>query len=743
MIVSDSNFKRISSITKRTIFFSTVFSSLIVVAVTWILVGVFHKQLITNETREELDHYSNVLVNEHLVSIRGVLDRISKSEEVLHLLQKKEKNQSLELEQYLNGIAAGSNASIVYVMDGDGNVIACSRYDNNQTLLGKNYAFRKYFLDAMKGDEVLFAAVGVTTNERGLYQSRPVQLEGLVNPAGVAVVKMGVQGIEKVLLSMSHPSCIVSPSGVIFLSNRANLLYKMQQLPGEKELAALRESRQFADNPLTALPDAFEDNGKMFYPDQRIEGKSSLGLPGWQLIQWRGLQYPLRLASVFSVFALLFIIAGGIVFANWRERIIADRNLLLSQQLAEQNLREGYEILKRILEHLPVGVIVSDNLMNIRWINKAAHLLLRFPHSETIKDVAIGVDAIITDETGKSITEYPLGKNLAHLEGKLVFPGGDETPVLLDRTQFELGEDELFLHAIIDLSERKQMEANLMQARKMESIGQLAEGIAHEINTPAQFVGSNIDFIFTSVVDLFAALHHYEEVLSGVTIADNTQQMTIAGRLLKIREEADLDFLEEEFPIAAKQAQEGIDRIAKIVKALKDFSHPGAEGKIRAVDLNAAIETTLTVASNVWRETADVDLDFTPRLPPVQCLAGELNQVFLNFIVNGTHAIEDKMQKEHSTGKGVLKISTRQDGDSVEIRFSDTGTGIPAGIQDRIFDPFFTTKEVGRGSGQGLYVAHNLICNKLHGSLTFLTEPNAGTTFIVRLPLVFQDPNVC
>ena len=194
----------------------------------------------------------------------------------------------------------------------------------------------------------------------------------------------------------------------------------------------------------------------------------------------------------------------------------------------------------------------------------------------------------------------------------------------------------------------------------------------------------------------------------------------------------DADYLEEEIPKALQQSLDGMKRVATIVKAMKEFSHPGVGEKVK-VDLNRAIETTIIVTKNAWKYVADVQTELSPDLPPVPCLPDAINQVILNLIVNAAQAIGEKPGEE-SGEKGTITITTRDAGAQVEIRVKDTGPGIPEEIRDRIFNPFFTTKEVGKGTGQGLAIAHDTVVNKHGGMLTFETETGKGTTFIVRLP---------
>jgi PAS domain S-box-containing protein len=285
-----------------------------------------------------------------------------------------------------------------------------------------------------------------------------------------------------------------------------------------------------------------------------------------------------------------------------------------------------------------------------------------------------------------------------------------------------------------DVTERKGLERQLAQARKLASLGQLAAGIAHEINTPTQFVGDNIRFLQDAFVDLKAALEKYAALLEAGRGAQITPAL-----LCEVEQALDaleLDYLTEEIPKAIQQSLEGQERLAKIALAMQEFSHPG-NGERRAIDLNKALDSTLTVAHGEWRCVADVVMDCDPNLPLVPCLADDINQALLNVVVNAAHAIADVVG-DGSRGKGVITIGTRRDGDWAEIRVRDTGTGIPENAQARVFEPFFTTKAVGRGTGQGLAIAHDAIVKKHGGTIAFETAMGRGTTFIIRLPLAAQ-----
>ncbi|SMC24251.1 PAS domain S-box-containing protein [Desulfacinum hydrothermale DSM 13146] len=288
-----------------------------------------------------------------------------------------------------------------------------------------------------------------------------------------------------------------------------------------------------------------------------------------------------------------------------------------------------------------------------------------------------------------------------------------------------------FLIMGAEITRRKIMESQLAQAQKLESIGQLAAGIAHEINTPTQFIGDNIRFLQDAFNDLEELIGKYRNLMEKARELEVLREA--AASVMEEEESLDVEYLLEEIPQAISQSLDGVQRVARIVLAMKEFSHPGQEEKV-LLDINHALENTLTVARNEWKYVADVVTDFDPSLPPVPCIPAELNQVFLNIIVNAAHAIKDALG-DGAEDKGTITITTRHRDDVCEVRISDTGTGIPKEIRHRIFDPFFTTKEVGKGTGQGLAISHSVIVEKHGGKLTFETEEGRGTTFIIQLPV--------
>lgn len=311
-------------------------------------------------------------------------------------------------------------------------------------------------------------------------------------------------------------------------------------------------------------------------------------------------------------------------------------------------------------------------------------------------------------------------------DGKVGFLSITVTPLLNDFATFGgiliLGND---------ITERKTLESQLAQAQKLESIGLLAAGIAHEINTPTQFVGDNISFIQKAFGKIDNLFDKYGKLVTATK--DGNVSGSLIGEIVSAEKKTKLEFLRKEIPKAVESSIRGVERVSTIVRAMKEFSHPGVKEKV-PTDINKAVSSTITVSRNEWKYIAEMVIDMDKSLPMVPCLPMDFNQVILNLITNAAHAIKSAL-KDSPDELGTITIKTCKSGDALEIRISDTGTGIPADISSKIFDPFFTTKEVGKGTGQGLAISRSVIVDKLGGTITFKSEEGKGTTFIISLPM--------
>ncbi|MEO7270987.1 MAG: PAS domain-containing protein [Vicinamibacterales bacterium] len=406
---------------------------------------------------------------------------------------------------------------------------------------------------------------------------------------------------------------------------------------------------------------------------------------------------------------------------------ITDRNAF------EQELWEAHAETERLLASISSILIRVDRQGLITRWNSAAQ-------------AAFGLDP--TAAVGRPFTECARWADVKRLETivapreayrveDLRFTGLDGRDHFVTLTVTPLlhgtgGDGFLVLGA--DVTEHKILEGQLRQAQKLEAIGQLAAGIAHEINTPTQYVGDNTRFLQDAFRDLGGLLDCVGRLRSTIDAGEPVDPALLA-ELAAAAGRADIEFLTTEIPQAIAQSLEGVQRVSRIVRAMKEFSHP-SDAKI-AVDLNRAIETTMIVAQNELKYVADTRTDLDPQLPLVPCLPGEFNQVILNLLINAAHAIGDVVG-ERPGSKGVITVSSRRVEGWAEIRIADTGTGIPEAAQQRVFDPFFTTKQVGRGTGQGLAIAHAVVVKKHRGHIWFETTIGRGTTFIVRLPLTLD-----
>jgi len=417
---------------------------------------------------------------------------------------------------------------------------------------------------------------------------------------------------------------------------------------------------------------------------------------------------------------------------------------ITEQKRAENELRESESRLACVVNAAQDGIIMVDDEDRVTLWSPAAERITGYSAAETVGTTLHHMLA----SSRLQPTQHEAFQALRHtgrgnaigktIEVPCLRKDGTEVPVELSLSSVQLNGRWTAIGIIRDITERKRveterdrMEVMLRQSQKLESIGQLAAGIAHEINTPIQYVGDNTRFFEDAFMDVQHALQAYGKLF------DACKHGPVPDELLHDVEStvhsSELDYLSLEIPKAITQTLEGVDRVATIVRAMRDFSHPGTKEKI-PIDIHRAIENTVIVCRNVYMYFAELTTDFDASMPPVPCFPGEFNQVIMNLIVNASHAIAGKRGLKADL-KGKISVATRHDENWAEIRISDNGTGIPEEIRSKIFDLFFTTKEVGTGTGQGLAICHAVVVDMHGGTITFDTQIGKGTTFIVRLPL--------
>lgn len=375
------------------------------------------------------------------------------------------------------------------------------------------------------------------------------------------------------------------------------------------------------------------------------------------------------------------------------------------------------------------GIIIFDESGHIESLNPAAEQIFKTSPADKLNICELLPKAAFCMTNGRCQAN-DLREMLGDSNETIgLTKDGVEIPLEFVVSEFQANGTTAFSGIVRDLTRRKHLETKLAQAQKLESVGQLAAGIAHELNTPIQFVGNNTRFLKEAFEAIREIISLYEELLECCKTSNSLVQR--AEAIKEVCRKVDLEYLIEEIPQAINQTLQGTDSVSRIVKAMKGFSHPGSE-MFQEVDLNLALESTLIVSKSEWKYCADLVTDFCPDLPKIRCLPGELNQVFLNLIVNAAHAMQDK--KDQPNGKGTLRVRTGFTDSVVFVEVSDSGTGIPVAIRDRVFDPFFTTKGVGKGTGQGLAISYGIVVDMHKGAISFESNEGEGTTFRVELP---------
>ncbi len=417
---------------------------------------------------------------------------------------------------------------------------------------------------------------------------------------------------------------------------------------------------------------------------------------------------------------------------DWMDGVLEDVNERVEKESELRRINEEHDLLINSLQSIIIGVSVNDRITHwnpfaedVFGIKTEDIIGKRFFEAEINWNWELIYEAIgRCIITGKSIRVDDM--KFENIKGKSGILGLAINPL-------KSGGDVLHGFMILgkDITDQKILENQILQSNKLEAIGQLAAGVAHEINTPLQYIGDNLKFINKSFVGLLNILDISERALKNTE--DRDAYRRLVSQIEELSRKIKLPFLLEQMPKALEQSLEGIARVSGIVQSMKSFSHPGTGIKMPA-NINKLIENTVTVSRNEWKYDCELKLDLDLNIPEVPCFESELSQVILNLIINARDAVVEA-KENHIIETGIIKIRTEENDSSVIIRVEDNGCGIPEDIQNKIFDPFFTTKEVGKGTGQGLPISHSIIVEKHGGMLYFESEYGKGTTFIIKLPV--------
>jgi len=416
-------------------------------------------------------------------------------------------------------------------------------------------------------------------------------------------------------------------------------------------------------------------------------------------------------------------------------KYIAIRTDITKMKNTKEALKREHEMLERVLASIPSILIGLNEDEEINLWNHAAESTFSIKRTQAVGKKLNELDIKWDwDDVDRGLVESR-NTGLARLE-RFKFNHADGSDGFLGVTMSAIYAKRQYAGMLLlasDITEKIQMASQMQLSQKMEAIGELAAGVAHEVNTPLQYVGDNIRFLRDSFHDIHKLYAEYQKLKQ--LCLEQGLACEAVEQLKTTEEEADIDYLLEEIPVAIEQSLDGVGKAGGIVSAMKEFSHPGSKMK-SLLDVNRAIENTLTVCRNEWKYIAEIETEFDENLPLVECLP-EINQVFLNMIVNASHAIEDKLG-EGSPERGLITISTSHTDAYIQIEISDSGKGIPENLQAKVFDPFFTTKDVGRGTGQGLSISHNIIVEQHGGTLTLFSEVGKGTRFTIRIPVLSE-----
>lgn len=420
--------------------------------------------------------------------------------------------------------------------------------------------------------------------------------------------------------------------------------------------------------------------------------------------------------------------------------IVAVLRDITEQKRSQSIINSEREKLSITLKSIEDAVITTNDKGDIELFNKSAENVTNWKQNEVVGLHVSEVFNILptrkTDRDESNTSKIQLMEQLIRSSSEMTLNSKNGTKKIVSGSISKIFDQNNSIIGYIlvfqDITEQRKNEERFLLSRKLESIGQIASGIAHEINTPMQFIGDNARFFqeaFKNICQFFGDYFN----LMFILMEKKKIPVTLITGLQKRERELDIGYLIDEVPRAIDESLEGIERVTKLISAMKDFTHSETKEK-QLSDLNRGIESTIIISKNEWKYVSEMETDLDPDLPLINCVIDEINQVILNLIVNAAQAIRN-VAKEKNEKSGKILIKTKRNGDFVNIIIKDTGNGIPEKIKNRIFDPFFTTKGTGKGTGQGLAITHDIIVNKHNGGINVDSTVGKGSTFTISLPI--------
>lgn len=661
------------------------------------------------------------------------------------------------------------NATRCCLINREGLVVATSSGKNSPVRIGDDYSQRPFFLKARDGEHYTALSQGATSQGPAINLSHPVFSEGMV--LGVALLTVPLSDIAEIFARSSGIVALTDEHNIVFAANKPEWLFGVMGTATAENLIAIAENRLLKGEMPTRLPITFDaGKGTARFPDGKefLFSHSPLSSsPSWQINYFQeygqidaSLYQALRGKAGMLLAGMTLFVLGAMAYlfrqaeAFLRQRELAEKksksaNLFLSQiwNVAADGMRvidknfnivqvnetfvamtdmEKKDILGKKCQDIFWGPLCSTEICPMRQILAGKHRV----EYESVKE----------SPAGKIINCWVIGVPLHDTNGKLIgilecyrdITAKIETEQAMEKA-FE--ESHKFAEELAASNEQlhrqqqelalahdtlKQSQAQILQQEKMASVGQLAAGVAHEINNPMGFISSNL-----------SSLAKYLERLTGFirTLEEKLLQEPPDEELAALRKKLKIDYIMDDAVHLVEESLDGAGRVKKIVQGLKNFSRIDQAERLVA-DINECLDTTINIVWNELKYKCEVKKEYG-ELPPTVCNPQQLNQMFMNLLVNAAQAIETK---------GEIRIKTWADQDFIYTRISDTGCGIPQDKIKRVFEPFYTSKEVGKGTGLGLSIVYDIVVKNHQGDIQVESVEGKGTTFTVKIPVITAPP---